>query len=156
MKRFAFAPALALLLCGALSVPLLPSPMLSADQATAAAPTTQAPAAKAKYYRPVKGLARIEIIETPAKAVGKDVVTVLKVKNMSTGRIDLLQIDQYWYDKSLKEVTGTTEKYRKPFNPGDVIEITLKSPIKPNLYRHQLMFTHINGKVDVKKVDKFK
>jgi hypothetical protein len=75
---------------------------------------------------------------------------------VSSGRIDLLQIDEYWYDTKSKEVSGSMEKWRKTFNPGDVIEVTMKSPIKPNLYRHQLMFTHINGKVDVKKVDKFK
>lgn len=154
MKRLAFAPALALL-CGALSVSLLSSPVLNAEQATQAAPTGPAPAAKAKYYRPVKGIAAIQVVQPPSKRVGNDMVTVIKVKNMSSGRIDLMQVDEYWYDRNVKVVSGTMEKWRKPFNPGDVIEITLKSPVRPNLYQNQLMFSHANGKIDAKKVKKF-
>ncbi len=154
MKHLAFPLAAALVA----SVPLLP--VLSADsgppqQATAAAPTTPAPAAPAKFYRPVKGIAAIEIIQPPSKVVGKEIVTTIKIKNTSSGRIDLLQVDEYWYDANRQVVTGTMEKYRRPFNPGDVIEMTLKSPVKGSFQVNQLMFSHANGKIDVKKVKKF-
>jgi hypothetical protein len=115
-----------------------------------------APAAeRAKYYRPVKGEATIEIIKSPPKYVGKDIVTELKIKNTSTGRIDLLVVDEYWYDTNSQNVTGTSDRYRRPFNPGDVIEMTLKSPVKPNLRQNMLMFSHANGKVTPKEVKKF-
>ena len=145
------APALALL-CGALAVP---TTYASAQQPQKAAPTAASPAAPAKFYRPVKGVATILLIQGPSKKVGTDMVTTIQVKNTSAGRINLLQVDEYWYDKNVKVVTGSTDKWRKPFNPGDVIEITLKSPWKPNLYRNQLMFAHSGGKVDVKQVKKF-
>ena len=147
------APAVALgLFCSALAVP---SASASPEQAAKAAPTTPTPAAPAKYYRPVKGVAAIQLVQTPSKNVGDRMVTVIKVKNMSAGRIDLLQVDEYWYDKKVEVISGTMEKWRRPFNPGEVIEITLKSPWKPGFYRNQLMFANSGGKIDVKTVKKF-
>jgi hypothetical protein len=154
MTRLACALAL---LCGALAAPAAFTSPVHADQQAVAktAPATPAPATPAKFYRPVKGIATVEVIQSPAKRVGNDMVTVLKVKNTSAGRINLLQFDDYWYDKDVKQVSGSTEKYRKPFNPGDIIEIMVKSPVKPNLYRNQIMFSHAGGKVEVKQVKKF-
>ena len=39
--------------------------------------------------------------------------------------------------------------------PGEVIEITMKSPFKPNLQMSQYQFSHAGGKVNVKRVKKF-
>jgi hypothetical protein len=159
------------LVSSACSSPPPPDTQASAAPAAAAVPAapTDAPAAaipaageapapaaeRAKYYRPVKGEATIEIIRSPAKFVGTDIVTELKIKNTSTGRIDLLVVDEYWYDTNSQNVTGTSDRYRKPFNPGDVIEMTLKSPAKPNVRQNMLMFSHANGKVTPKEVKKF-
>ena len=52
-------------------------------------------------------------------------------------------------------MTGDTQSYRKPFNPGEIIEITLKSPVKPDLYQPQWAFSHANGNIEVKAVKKF-
>lgn len=124
--------------------------------AAKAAPTTPAPAAPAKFYRPVKGVAKIEVARGPAKRVGPDMVTVLRIKNMSPGRIDLLQIDEYWYDRKLATVSGSSLKWKKLFNPGDVIEVTMKSPHKnlTTLYRSQYTFSHGGGKIDVTEAKK--
>ena len=134
------------------------APSAAAQAPAKAAPTATPPSATpAKFYRPVKGLATIEIVRGPSKRVGEDMVTVLKIKNTSAGRIDLLQIDEYWYDRNLKEVSGSSDKWRKPFNPGDVIEVTMKSPHKKltTLYRSQYGFSHSGGKVDAKEVKAF-
>jgi hypothetical protein len=134
-------------------------PAASTDGPAAAVPAAgdaPAPAAeRAKYYRPVKGTASIELIRGPSKRVGQDIVSELKIKNTSNGRIDLLVVDEYWYDTNRENVTGTSERYRKPFNPGDVIELTLKSPAKPNLQQSLLMFSHANGNISPKEVKKF-
>jgi hypothetical protein len=136
------------------------APAATSDAAAAAMPTSgsedSAPAAeRAKYYRPVKGEATIELIRGTPKRVGQDMVTVVQIKNTSQGRIDLLVVDEYWYDTNRQNVSGTSERYRKPFNPGEIIEITLKSPVKPNLYQNMLMFSHANGKISPKEVKKF-
>ncbi len=128
----------------------------TAQAAKPATPTgTAAPAAKAKFAPLVKGVAKIEVIQGMPKKVGNDMVTVTKIKNVSDGAIGLLRVDEYWYDKALKEVSGDTEKVRQPIMPGEVVEVTTKSPVKANLYKSQLAFSHANGKIDAKPVKKF-
>ena len=122
---------------------------------TAAPTTAQAPAVRAKFVRPVKGVATIELIKGAPNKIGGDIVTVMKIKNTSSGAINLLKVDEYWYNKKQLVVTGTSESYRKPFHPGEIIEITLKSPAKPDLYQPQWAFSHANGNVEVKAVKKF-
>jgi hypothetical protein len=160
MKRHAFAPALALasavLLLAASSASAQARPAAQAP-ATKAAPVTAAPApaTAAKFTKMYKGIAEIEVIQATPKRVGQDMVTVLKIRNMSPGTLSLLKVDEYWYDHTMKVVSGDTEPYRKPFNPGEVIEITMKSPIKPDLYKNQFAFSHANGQVKAKAVKKF-
>jgi hypothetical protein len=148
MTRSAFAPAAAV--CCVLAFA-----STSFAQAKPATPTTTAPAAPAKWVKPLKGTAYIEVIQGQSKKVGTDMVTTLKVKNTSDGAIALLRVDEIWYDKALKQVTGDTFNLRRPLNPGEVIDVTLKSPMRPNLYRSQYAFSHANGKVQAKSVKKF-
>ena len=95
------------------------------------------------------------MIQSPSKRVGADIVTVIKVKNSSSGAIGLLRVDELWYNKKLEQVTGDSQKLLKPLQPGEVAEITMKSPAKPDLYKSQYAFSHANGKIDVKSVKKF-
>jgi hypothetical protein len=127
-----------------------------AAKAMPATPTpAPAPAAKAKFAPVVKGLASIEFLQGRPKRVGNDLVTVLKVKNTSSGAIALLRIDELWYNQKREQVTGDSQKVLKPIQPGEIVEITMKSPFKPDLYVSQYAFSHVNGKVDVKAVKKF-
>lgn len=140
MRRFALVAALA---C------VLTAPVLFAQ--------AQAPAKRAAYVPPVKGVATIEVIQGPSKRVGQEMVTVLKIRNISKGSINLLKLDEYWYDQSLKIVSGSQQAHKKaPILPGEIIELTLRAPVKPGLSRNQVMFTHANGKVDAKSVKAFK
>ncbi len=123
--------------------------------ATKAAPVAPAPAAPARFVKMFKGTADIEIIQAAPKKIGNDMVTVLKLRNMSPAAVSLLKVDEYWYDRKMQVVSGDSQAYRKPFNPGEVIEITLKSPVKPDLYKNQFAFSHANGEVRVKAVKKF-
>ena len=78
MKRFALLSALALVLF---------APVLLAQ-----APP---PAEKAKFIPPVKTTATIDAWSWgPSKRVGKEIQTVLKVKNTSKGSINLLKVEQ--------------------------------------------------------------
>jgi hypothetical protein len=146
MNRSVFAPALTLLCSVAVT-------------AVALAQAPPAPATKAKWVAPIKGIAAIELLQGQPKKVGNEMVTVLKVKNISPGAIALLRADETWYDKSLKVVSGDTFRVKQPILPGEVVEITLKSPITPavapTLYRNRIDFSHANGKIDVRAVKKF-
>jgi hypothetical protein len=127
-----------------------------AAAATPATPTSMAaPAAKAKFAPVVKGIASVEIIQGKSNRVAGDIITVIKVKNTSSGAIALLRVDELWYNQKLQQVTGDSQKVLKPIQPGEIVDVTLKSPVKPDLYRSQYAFSHVNGKVDVKSVKKF-
>ncbi len=129
MRRFALTAAMCL-------VTVLAVPVVFAQSETPQA----APATPTKYYKPIKGIAAIQIIPSASKKVGDDIVTTIKIKNMSTtGSIALLKVDEYWY-KGKEVVTGDTQSWRKPFNPGEIIEITMKSPYKPGLTGSQYMY----------------
>lgn len=157
MRRFALTAATCLVLILAAPAVFAQKPKTAppATDKSKPAPTTQAPAAPVKYYKPVKGIAAIQIIPSASKRVGTDIVTTIKIKNMASGSIALLKVDEYWYDKNNQVVTGDTQSYRKPFNPGEIIEVTLRSPYKAGLANSQYMYSHVNGKIDVKAVKKF-
>jgi len=115
----------------------------------------QAPA-KAKFLPPVKGQATIDVMQS-SKRVGKEMVTVVKVRNTSKGPINLLKIDEYWYDQNRNIVSGTQEAHKKaPIQPGEIVEITLRSPVKPGIQQNQIMFTHAYGTVKATAVKTFK
>ena len=59
-----------------------------------------APAAPTKWAEPVKGTAVLQVLKPDVKAGPKEVVTILKVKNMSYGPIAGLRVDD----------TGTTPR----------------------------------------------
>ena len=158
MKRHAFGLAAALVCALVVASPASAQSRPAAQAAaTKAAPVsaTPAPAAPARFARMVKGLAEIQVIQSPSKKVGSDMVTVLKIKNMSPAAIGLLKVEEYWYNTKTQMVSGDSQPYRKPFNPGEIIELTMKSPVKPDLYRNQFKFTHANGEVKVTPVKKF-
>ena len=160
MKRFAVASSVTVLLALAATSVIAQSKSAQAPAAKAAAPTTaqaQAPAAPAKFVKMLKGTADIQFMQISSGKVGNEIVTVLRLKNLSPMAVSLLKVDEYWYDTSKppKVVTGDSQPWRKPFMPGEVIELKMKSPYKPNLYMSQYQFSHAGGEVKIKKVKKF-
>lgn len=140
MRRFALVAALA---C------VIPAPTLLAQ--------APAPAARSAYIPPVKGLATIDVIQMPSKKVGQEMVTVLKIKNTSKGSINLLKLDEYWYDQNLKIISGSQYAHKKaPVQPGEIIEVTLRAPVVPGMSRNQVMFSHAGGTAKATTVKAFK
>jgi len=154
MKRLAFVFGLSFLLVTSAFAQTKP-PQAPATKAAPAPVSAAAPAAPAKFVKSLKGTANIDFIEGPSKKVGTEIVTTLKVKNMSPLAISLFKVDEYWYDKKREIVTGDTYKNLKPFMPGEVIEVTLKAPVKPDLYQSQYQFSHAGGEVKPNRVKKF-
>jgi len=152
MNRSRFAPALAALVIAAASAAVAQTKPASPPPAQSAAP------ARAKWVAPLKGLAEVQIMKSDSKHVGKEIVTNFKIKNMSSGAIALFRIDEYWYTSGEKPqlVTGDTQRYAKPILPGEVIEMTTRSPSKPGAARSQWSFSHANGKIKPEVVKQFK
>jgi hypothetical protein len=131
--------------------------LLSAGAAFAqqAAPPA-APASQAKFVPPIRGQAELGFLKPITKRVKEEIVTIIKVKNLSTtGSIAGLKVDEYWYDKAGDPVTGDTFRYRKPLMPGEVIEVTLRTPVNPKMDRNQYNFSHANGTIKTKSMPKF-
>lgn len=117
---------------------------------------TGAPPAKAKYVPPVKGVAEIGILapNTQVDRSKNEVVTKIKVKNLSLGAIHLLRVDEYWYDDKGNLLPGDTQRWKKPFMPGEEIEFVLRVPKNPAFHRNSYKFTHANGQCKTKTLKK--
>ena len=103
-------------------------------------------AAKAQAQT-VNGMAEVGILQPVTKVEGKEVVTTIKVKNLSKGTIVGLKVDEYWYDKDGNPIPGDSKKLKQPLAPGAVSTIVLRTPVSPKMDRNNYVFTHDNGKV---------
>ena len=133
---------------------------IAAEQAKPAvappAATTQKPndegaaPSSGKLVAPVRGEAELGYTKPAVKNDGKFLTTTMKVKNLSKGAIAGLKIDEFWYDKDGNPITGSQPfRYRKPLQPGEIIEVTLKVPVINAMKtgRNQYKFEHANGKI---------
>jgi hypothetical protein len=83
-----------------------------------------------------------------SKREGNMIVTTIKVKNLSPGAIAGLKVDEFWYDKAGDPVTGAQPfRWRKPLQPGEVIDVVLRVPTNPKMDRNQYKFEHANGTI---------
>ena len=138
----------------------LAAAVASAGQAkpavTPPAAETQKPndeGAPKKLVPPVRGEATIGYLKPVSKREGNMIVTTIKIKNLSNGAIAGLKVDEFWYDKAGDPVTGSQPfRYRKPLQPGEVIEVVLKVPTNPKMDRNQYKFEHANGTIKTTKL----
>ena len=133
--------------------PAAPKP--AAPAAAAATTPPPAPAAPAKWAEPVKGTAVLQILKPDVKASAKEVVTILKVKNMSYGPIAGLRVDEYWYDKKGGVIAGDSKRMKQLVQSGEVVTFELHTPRDPKMQSNTYQFSHANGKVKVDSVKKF-
>jgi hypothetical protein len=103
----------------------------------------------------VKGTAEVGILQPVTKVEGKEVVTTIKVKNMSKGTIVGLKVEEYWYDKDGNPLPGDTKRLAQPLAPGAQSTIVLRTPKNEQMYKNQYVFTHDNGQVHTALYSKF-
>jgi hypothetical protein len=124
-----------------------------AEQSPEGAPAQEA-IAKTRYIPPVRGKAEIAYTAPQVKVVGDEVITTIRMRNMSTGRIAGLKVDGFWYDKAGNPAGGSSFRMPKPVEPGEVVTITLKSIKPPAGSRDTYQFVHANGEIVPKLVKK--
>ena len=160
MNRSVFAPALTLLFCSAIVTSAMAQAKPAVAQAKSASPVTApAPAAKAGFVTPLKGEGSVQVLPGTSRfdPKTKEVVTTYKVKNMSSAPIAMLKLDEYWYEKG-KMVSTDTQRYKKPLQPGEIIELTTRAPANPPptpAWTKTATFSHMNGKITAKAVKAF-
>ena len=158
MHRSVFAPALTLLFCSAMISPAFAQAKPAVAQAKTATPAAPAAPARAGFVTPLKGEGTVLVVQGTSKYDPKlkEVTTTYKVKNTSSAPIALLKMDEYWYEKG-KMVSTDTQRYRQPFQPGEIIEMTTHAPAPANPvgWQKNLTLSHANGKITAKAVKAF-
>ena len=75
------------------------------------------------------------------------VVTTIEVKNLSSGAIAGLTVDEFWYDTAGNPVTGANFRHPRPLQPDEVITVTLETLRNAQMDRNQYSFAHSNGAI---------
>jgi hypothetical protein len=121
------------------------------SSAPASAPPAQAPAARPRLVAPVRGVAQIGYTKPAVKRGkidGRDfVITTMRIQNMATAPIAGLKVDDFWYDKQGNPLPSDSYRHPKPLQPGEVITVTLETPLDPRMNRNQRQFSHANGEI---------
>jgi hypothetical protein len=143
-----------LLLAGAAAEQAKP-PVTPPANATKRPSDEGAPATQARLVAPVRGQAELGYTKPVTKNDGKFITTTIKVKNLASGAIAGLKVDEFWYDKDGNPVSGSQPfRYRKPLQPGEVIEVVLKVPLNKAMNRNQYKFEHANGTIKATQLPK--
>jgi hypothetical protein len=141
---------------GALAILAAAAVSMTAAGATILAQATPAPKppARPKFVQPIRGVAEIGYLKPAVKVVGNEVVTTFKIKNLSTGAIAGLRVDEFWYDKAGNMLPGDSQRVRQPIQPGEVVTVELRTPKSPNMDRNNYQFSHANGTIKPKVLTK--
>jgi hypothetical protein len=115
---------------------------------------TAAQDAPRKLVAPVRGEANIELTAPDTKVVGTNVVTTIRVKNVSPLPIAGFRVTENWFDRSRNSVPGDTYRHPRPWPPGEVIVVTLTTPRRPGMGDNRYDFVHANGNIKTKVVPK--
>jgi hypothetical protein len=145
MKRFAVVATLV-----GVSLAALDTTALLAQQA----PEMKSILAGRKVEQAFKGQADVEFIPSSRKN-GETVVTTLKLRNLSTGPISRLKVEETWFDKGGSPVGSSTSVLAKMLEPGGVETLTIETPWNAKMNGNSWTFTHANGTVKPRKVAKF-
>jgi hypothetical protein len=105
-----------------------------------------------KLVAPVRGEAVVEIT-SPATKLGDEVVTTIRVRNVSNGPIAGFRVQENWF-KGNEALSGDEYRHTRPFQVGEVIEIKLSVPRSrvTGARDPRYQFSHANGTIKTKPV----
>ena len=145
MKRFAVVATLV-----GVSLAALETTTLLAQKAPEMKPLL----AGRKVEQAFKGQADVQFIPSSRKN-GDVVVTTMKVKNMSSGPISRLKVEETWFDKGGSPVGSSSAVMSKMLDAGATDTLTIETPWSAKMNGNSWTFSHGNGTVKPKKVAKF-
>jgi hypothetical protein len=105
-----------------------------------------------KVQPPLKGQGEVEFLQPVTKKVGDNVVTSIKVKNISTAPLARLKVAETWFDTKNNIVAAGEGTLDKPLAPGAVDTITIETPWTSKMNGNSWNFSHANGLVKPKRV----
>jgi hypothetical protein len=123
--------------------------------------SAQAPAPKftpilsgKEFTAPIRGKVDVEFTRPVTKREKDLVITTLDVKNLSNGPIARLTVEEIWYDKAGEVIGGGRGVINGVLAAGKVQTITIETPYNSRFNANNYKFTHANGAVEPKRVDK--
>ena len=100
-----------------------------------------------KLVAPVRGEAVVEVTAPDTKIGATDIVTKIRMKNISKGPIAGLRITETWY-KGQEALAGDVYRHPRPIQVDEVIEATLTVPRSRVVgARNRYDFAHANGTI---------
>ena len=106
-----------------------------------------------KLVAPVRGDANVQITTPNTVIKGNDVVTTIRVKNVSKGPIAGFRVQENWFTKGNEALSGDEYRHPRPFQVNEVIQITLTVPRSRVIgARNQYQFSHVNGAIKAEQV----
>jgi len=109
-----------------------------------------------KFTPPIRGVAEIQMAKPKVERKGKQIVTTIQVKNMSSAPIAGLRCDEVWYDAQGGVVPGGDQwRSKKLIEPGEIVTFTLTGDADPRVKSNNYQFGHANGTIKLKQVPKF-
>jgi len=140
------------------AAPLLASALVAAvahaQQTPPQAPQLSPVLAGKKFTPPMRGEAQVQLMTPVTKREGANVVTRIVVKNVSSGPIARLTIDETWYDKGGTVVAGGRGVIQGLLQPDEVQTVTIQTPYDARMSSNNWNFSHVNGTVVPKRVPK--
>jgi len=117
-------------------------------------PSLEERGGRSRLVAVIRGLAEVGYARPRARREKGEVITTIRVKNLAQGPIAGLKVDEFWYDEAGNTVTGDSYTHREPFMPGEVLDIVLRVPVRPNMNRSNYNFSHRNGDIKATLLDK--
>jgi hypothetical protein len=106
-----------------------------------------------KLVAPVRGDANVQITSPNTVIKGDNVITTIRVKNVSKGPIAGFRVQENWFTKNNEALSGDEYRHPRPFQVNEVIQITLEVPRARVIgARNQYQFSHVNGAIKAEAV----
>ena len=90
----------------------------------------------------------------PVRRQGEFVIDEFKVKNMSSQPIARLTIESIYYEKGGAVIAGGRGFVNGLLQPGEVQTVKVETPYNAKMNSSNYKFTHANGSITPKRVDK--
>ena len=126
----------------------------SASAQAPAAPDFKPILAGKNFKPPVRGAAEVEYAKPPVRRQGEFVIDEFKVKNMSSQPIARLTIESIYYEKGGAVIAGGRGFVNGLLQPGEVQTVKVETPYNAKMNSSNYKFTHANGSITPKRVDK--
>jgi hypothetical protein len=106
-----------------------------------------------KLVAPVRGDANVQITAPNTVIKGDNVITTIRVKNVSKGPIAGFKVQENWFTKNNEALSGDEYRHPRPFQVNEVIVVTLTVPRARVVgARNQYQFSHVNGTIKAEAV----